>query len=1321
MQRYLIATIFVVALLSQAHAWIMNVTLEEPENNTWTNQNNDTLAFSFTQYGNETMLCILYLKNETKFVPAASNESVYPNITTTLYANFSLVENTTPGWFWYVNCSNSTSGNYDTSEIFVLHIDRTPPVAGFIPPTLPSGNYSSLYIEGNVSASDANISYFEICVYNSSSVICSKSSPVYRNESYYFNNFTNLVEGIYYLNASVFDVAGNNVSLTEREYWLDISSPLIEFVPPTPANESAQNRNYIEVNVTASDNLAGIDTVVICLYNTTSLIGCSYFSGDGALAGYAEENFTNLPDGIYYLNATVNDTAGNFNITETRVIEIDTVPPYLPQITSNYTGKHYIMINWTNPAPPYDFDFVDVYLDGSLYTTVPGDEPGVIISGLTSFTEYNISFVTRDDAGNTNISATNTTYLTHPDCDDVIDRNFTLYEDILNCTAAGLTITAPVTLDCANHIVTGGGNSTDIYAAIYVISSGVTLRNCKLEPNATAPAVIGVVLDSVSGVKLYNLNITRAISGVYARDSSFSLENSQIGVISYASNGNYGLEMENVSSAVIFNVSVYGTSGISTVGLFASNSSQINITESNFTNLCTALNFTNSSAIVYHNNIWNINMSCGYKVYADLDSQLNLSYIGEGNYWGHGICPGFIPGFDSNDASIRDEFAYLTPSGWLTLAQPDGSRYACFPRVQKFVPLMQNYSEVSTNTTYYYFYTGQKVLINIYTNSLNLTVKGNFSNFDGNSSVIAESNGTIYLINYTPDWSVAEANNCSAVTISFNLTNVFGDSIEYAFGIVVNYNPRTCGFSELTENSTDWSTIEDFTNVKYLTFEIANNSRLIGRINFTSPVNLCDPSTVSALASLGDYIRIVPENVSVAVEALRALNASANITLYNLNYDREPAIYYNGILVCPPLGPCQAPVDLKLWNATTGTLIFHVQHWSYYESDGRAPDVSINLQNGTTLYTGSTYEISFTVTDPHLDSCWYSYDGGANITISCAHSVTLSAVNGDHNICVCANDTAGNVNCSSVYYKVIVKKEDGESCTVNAECIGGYCVHGYCSSQPTYCGDGYCEGSESYSTCPSDCSAPTTSSIVYGIKSAVKALFLKEGMIKKLKVKIREVPVSLLELKPGVSSSTLVKVSVVENVPKSLRKAYRYFSIEVKAPIEEAWIHFHVSKQWLLDNNVSKEKVVLYRLVNNMWQELETHIEREDLANVYYRARSPGFSIFAIGVKEEAEPKEAVKECETNQDCIAKYGEAEGECIEGVKKIESWRCVEGKCERYVYQERCEIKEKVEEEKENVTVENVTEEKSIAKTPGIGRYIVGIALIVLVLVLYLARK
>jgi len=58
--------------------------------------------------------------------------------------------------------------------------------------------------------------------------------------------------------------------------------------------------------------------------------------------------------------------------------------------------------------------------------------------------------------------------------------------------------------------------------------------------------------------------------------------------------------------------------------------------------------------------------------------------------------------------------------------------------------------------------------------------------------------------------------------------------------------------------------------------------------------------------------------------------------------------------------------------------------------------------------------LNYTVSDANLQACWYSLNGGANISLPfCANTTFLVNSSGWHNIVVYANDTAGNRNSST--------------------------------------------------------------------------------------------------------------------------------------------------------------------------------------------------------------------------------------------------------------------------------------------------------------------
>ncbi|MEM4318648.1 MAG: S8 family serine peptidase [Candidatus Pacearchaeota archaeon] len=105
---------------------------------------------------------------------------------------------------------------------------------------------------------------------------------------------------------------------------LDETPPELYFIEPTETSSSILTRKYIQINVTARDNISGIKNLTVYFYNSTSLLNIT--SGASPLF----INFTDLVDDTYYFNATAYDAVDNHNSTETRNITIDTI---LPSIT----------------------------------------------------------------------------------------------------------------------------------------------------------------------------------------------------------------------------------------------------------------------------------------------------------------------------------------------------------------------------------------------------------------------------------------------------------------------------------------------------------------------------------------------------------------------------------------------------------------------------------------------------------------------------------------------------------------------------------------------------------------------------------------------------------------------------------------------------------------------------------------------------------------------------------------------------------------------------------------------------------------------------
>ncbi len=109
------------------------------------------------------------------------------------------------------------------------------------------------------------------------------------------------------------------------------------------------------------------------------------------------------------------------------------------------------------------------------------------------------------------------------------------------------------------------------------------------------------------------------------------------------------------------------------------------------------------------------------------------------------------------------------------------------------------------------------------------------------------------------------------------------------------------------------------------------------------------------------------------------------------------------------------------------------------------------------------------------------------------------------------------------------------------------------------------------------------------------------------------------------------RIMVIKELPQGVKtiskRVYKYFDIKISdldnSDIENAEINFVVDKKWLEDNNIEANNIVLNRYAENDWQELSTEVTDESASRISYRARTAGFSYFAISVKNE-EPAEEI-------------------------------------------------------------------------------------------------
>ncbi len=423
------------------------------------------------------------------------------------------------------------------------------------------------------------------------------------------------------------------------------------------------------------------------------------------------------------------------------------------------------------------------------------------------------------------------------------------------------------------------------------------------------------------------------------------------------------------------------------------------------------------------------------------------------NYWGHDTCPLFLYYRDSNsllfwdheplDSSMETKQCNLTFNG-LTILQPPiwmgGTSIQNGP--------IANHSD---NDWYYYYNNGEINLeINVVPSNfriMGVTLTSLLNDSPLNCSFMPANNNRT-------EW-ISTGCNLTGLNLTrfcqnpnypliITYTDVENKSGSKDFMGVINVNPinnlSIAYDPELGGATTNWSTIEDFSNVTNLTFEEPG----VGRITFTDSIDLLDDETLQALEDLSDNINISDGFVDVnsAMDALRAFNKSAivylNLSLLNTPYNLsavnasflETRIRMNGEPWC-----INRTCNVS-YNASTTIINFTVPHWTSYEVDITPPTVTSVSPSSNIASSSELGVVLKAVTDENA-TCKYdttdkSYDSMNNTMSGSAlsHTATVTLKPGYHyKYYVRCRDTVNNTMTSSkvIEFSVYVPASGGGS------------------------------------------------------------------------------------------------------------------------------------------------------------------------------------------------------------------------------------------------------------------------------------------------------
>ncbi|MCX6748669.1 MAG: hypothetical protein NT076_03620, partial [Candidatus Pacearchaeota archaeon] len=206
----------------------------------------------------------------------------------------------------------------------------------------------------------------------------------------------------------------NNANSSSVTFYVDSVPPAINFTNPSETSGSFVNRNFIKINVTASDSGSGLKNITIRLYNSSR----SLINSTNQTSSPLFSNFTGLSDGRYFFNSTAYDNFGNANSTETRNVTIDTIYPVVSIVlpTNNADFPNFI----SSVTIDANFSVSDTNLQSCKYditgpqnitnlTTACSNGYNAFSYTIISPGSFTLRVYSNDSAGNENMSSINFT------------------------------------------------------------------------------------------------------------------------------------------------------------------------------------------------------------------------------------------------------------------------------------------------------------------------------------------------------------------------------------------------------------------------------------------------------------------------------------------------------------------------------------------------------------------------------------------------------------------------------------------------------------------------------------------------------------------------------------------------------------------------------------------------------------------------------------------------------------------------------------------------------------------------------------------------
>ncbi len=793
------------------------------------------------------------------------------------------------------------------------------------------------------------------------------------------------------------DTSGN-VNSSQIFFTVDtITSPILNFIFPTPSNNSFLNTSVI-INVSHTEP----NPDKIELFVNGSLNQIRNYSG-------TYTNFTIvLGDGIHNFSVRSNDTLGNVNLTDVRFITIDKINPNLSFLSpTNNSFLRSILVNISHIET--NSDKMQIFLDGLL------NETRNYTGTYTNFTvflgdgHHNITAVVNDSAGNADtkkISLVVDNLLPIIGLQQPVNKNYSINIP-LNWIASDInldkvffnldntqnqTITTNVTFNA-----TEGSHILNIFANDS--AGNINSSSISFNVDLTLPEIF--ISDPKNNSKINKTSV----------DVNYTVKDSSLESCTLEWK-NQTLQTTNISTCQ--NLTLNMIDGIHTIKINANDTAGNQNSSSIILSIDTTIPILKSISPLNNSFLSSSNITINYTLQDnEIDKCSIVNTTGQKTLIS--LCANLtILGIDNQLNNIT--LIVNDTAGNLNSTQIFFTVDTIVPQLStSSLPLVLNISRPIFNLT------SNELLI-----SATLELNGTNETLEGSNSTwfkqrkLADGNYTfkIYAVDLAGNINATESRSI-IINATRNFTSYF-DALSATINATVNATIELFNFTGGIHNFSNVILDDNYTLRFNINSTLVNISFIWINANTSNVVNVTKNITTNVSAVFNSSGGFLEDLVWVDInDFLLAGNYSPSVTFskvhrifFVLNGTKNA---HNSIRIAK----CTVNITSRpCFTLSNESSFIYMNTFSGVAAgnDTQSPQVAIQSPQEMSEFT-SSIPLQFTVSDNvDIDSCWYSLNSNVNITIPSCSNITISTSLGTNTLRLSANDTSGNIETKSVNF-----------------------------------------------------------------------------------------------------------------------------------------------------------------------------------------------------------------------------------------------------------------------------------------------------------------